>query len=83
MEQDESTLVGRAKELVAEFQGDLTSRVDRASISLKAKIPLKALALREALMYRMTDVAEGACQLYEMSSSNLIMTRTGRSAPSK
>ena len=65
MEQEEATYFSRAKELVAELQGRLPTRVDLASTSLKSKVPMKAVALREALMYRLTELAEGACQLYE------------------
>lgn len=52
------------------LRASLVSRTDPAQISIIAKIPYKALEIREALLYRATDLAEAACMLFE--TENLI-----------
>lgn len=44
------------------------SRTDSAQISVIAKVPYKALQIREALLYRATDLAEAACILFEIDN---------------
>lgn len=43
----------------------LVSRTDPAQVSLIAKIPFKALQIREALLYRVTDLTDASCELVD------------------
>ncbi|MBW2605065.1 MAG: hypothetical protein JRE28_12245, partial [Deltaproteobacteria bacterium] len=66
------------KELVALFKNNLPSRVDPASLTWESKIPWKAMALREALLYRVAELSESAIDLYEKGNrtiSAFIITR--------
>lgn len=54
-----------AKKLISEFNSNLPKGVDPASISLIAKIPFKAIVLRETLLYRIAELGETAIELYE------------------
>ncbi|MBI3015827.1 MAG: hypothetical protein HYY65_12415 [Candidatus Tectomicrobia bacterium] len=47
------------------IQACLPKRNDPVSISLKAKIPFKALEYREALIWRASELASTACRLLE------------------
>lgn len=53
------------KALISEFKGNLPNRVDPASLTWTSKIPWKAVNLREALLYRITELGESAIDLYE------------------
>ncbi len=50
----------KCREKIHAFQASLPGRVDPAAISHKAKIPFKALSLREALFHRITELADSA-----------------------
>lgn len=43
----------------------LVSRTDPAQVSLISKAPFKALQIREALLYRVTDLADASCGLVD------------------
>lgn len=58
---DSRKLLNEAKRYVKDFRMSLVSRTDPAQVSLTAKIPYKALQIREALLYRATDF--GRCIL--------------------
>ena len=66
-----------AKKITAEFRQNLPKRIYAASLSVKSKIPFKAVPLREVLFYRITELAEVACALYEEKKivSAFIITR--------
>lgn len=71
--------IAAAKALVYQFKHNLPSRVDPASLTWKSKIPWKAVNLREALLYRITELAESAIELYENQNriiSAFIITRS-------
>lgn len=70
--------LARAKELLAEFTLMLPKQVYAADLSIKSKIPFKAVPLRETLLYRVTELGEAACILYEHKKivSAFIMTRS-------
>ena len=51
------------------LQANLPKRVDPASVSLKAKIPFKALLFREALIWRFTELCR--CALAHFNKENL------------
>jgi len=60
----------QAKLYVKGLKMSLVTRTDPAQVSLVAKTPFKALQIREALLYRVTDLAEAACVLVD--SMNLV-----------
>ena len=57
--------IGALKALISQFKGNLPNRVDPASLTWDSKIPWKAVNLREALLYRITELGESAIDLYE------------------
>jgi hypothetical protein len=66
------------KEVISLFRDNLPNRVDPASLTWESKIPWKAMALREALLYRITELSESAIYLYEKGNkiiSAFIITR--------
>ena len=69
--------LSHSKRLVKEFKLKLPKKVYAADLSVKSKIPFKAVPLREVLLYRVTELAEVACMLYEQNTivSAFIMTR--------
>ena len=69
--------IDSAKVLISEFKKILPDRVDPISITLKSKIPYKAVSLRELLLYRITELGESAIELYEKKRtiSAFIITR--------
>jgi hypothetical protein len=75
---DQEECLAQAKELVNEFKLILPKQVDAASLSLKSKLPFKAVPLREVLLYRITELADSACILYEQEKvvSAFVMTRS-------
>ena len=77
-EQDELTCLGDAKRLVAEFKQNLPQKVDPASLTLNSKLPFKAMSLREVLLYRITELTEEACRLYEAKKNvaAILLTRS-------
>jgi hypothetical protein len=64
------SLLKRAALYVKDLRAMLVSRTDPAQVSFSAKSPYKALAIREALLYRATDLADAACMLIE--AENLV-----------
>jgi len=58
-------MLEKAKLYVKGLSTGLVSRTDPAQVSVIAKIPYKALEIREALLYRATDLADAACLLFE------------------
>lgn len=77
-EYDPSEDIAAAKALIYQFKSNLPSRVDPASLTWKSKIPWKAVNVREALLYRITELGESAIDLYEKENriiSAFIITR--------
>lgn len=75
---DEGKSLSKCVDKVASFKASLPSRVDPAQISQKAKIPFKALTYREALLHRITELADTACELFKLPEkviSAFIITR--------
>ena len=70
-------LLEEAKGRCATLTECLPSRVDPASISIKAKIPFKAMDYREALYYRTEELARISCELYDRKelASAALLTR--------
>ena|GEM_PF-902338 len=70
--------IATLKALIYEFKSNLPNRVDPASLTWTSKIPWKAVNLRETLLYRITELAESAIDLYEKKNrmiSAFIITR--------
>lgn len=65
---DSQTFLDEAKLYVKSLRMSLVSRTDPAQVSLTAKIPYKALQIREALLYRATDLADASCVLADMQN---------------
>ena len=74
---DPKECLSRAQGLIREFKLNLPKKIYAADLSVKSKIPFKAVPLREVLLYRLTELAEVACMLYEENRivSAFIMTR--------
>lgn len=54
----------RATQVARVLSASLPAAVDPATVSTKAKIPFKALLLRELLLYRIAEVSNAACELF-------------------
>jgi hypothetical protein len=54
----------------------LPTRIDPASISIKAKIPFKAMIYREALIWRTEELARMALEMYERNELASAVTLT-------
>jgi predicted methyltransferase len=63
-------ILDNSKIIVDGLKENLVSRVDPAEISLKAKIPTKVVIIREALLYRATDLAESS--IFLLRDENLV-----------
>jgi hypothetical protein len=63
-------LLEESKLYVRGLRISLVSRTDPAQVSLIAQIPYKALQIREALLYRATDLADASCALID--TENLV-----------
>lgn len=66
--EDIESLLEKARLYVKALRMGLVSRTDPAQVSVIAKIPYKALEIREALLYRATDLADAACILFEKNN---------------
>lgn len=77
MNQTSIDLIEEIKHLIAEIKNSLPTGFDISSISLRAKIPFKALSWREALLYRVSELATTALELYQTRRyvSACILTR--------
>jgi hypothetical protein len=71
---NETDLLRKGKLLSQALKASLPPRIDPATISTKAKIPFKALCVREVLLYRVSELAEAALRCYE--ESQLVATAT-------
>lgn len=74
---DAKEQLAKVKLYAEAFRQSLVTRVDPAQVSLIVKVPYKALEIREALLYRATDLLEGACNLIEQDNlvSGAILAR--------
>lgn len=71
---NEKELLQKGLKLSAQLKACLPPRVDPATISTIAKIPFKALCIREVLLYRVSELAEAALACYQ--HSQLVATAT-------
>ncbi|MEX1664908.1 hypothetical protein [Zhongshania arctica] len=55
------------QELLRRFESSLPTRVDPAGLTLKSKIPFKALSLKELLYHRITSISVSAIELYDQN----------------
>lgn len=62
---DEVELLKKGLELSGRLKASLPPRVDPLTISTKAKIPFKALCVREVLLYRVSELADAALVCYQ------------------
>ncbi len=62
---DGETALKMARERVEEISASLPTRVDPAGLTLKSKLPFKALSLREVLIHRVSELAECAMEQFE------------------
>lgn len=63
--EDIKLMIDQAKLYVKGLRMGLVSRTDPAQVSVIAKIPYKVIEIREALLYRATDLADASCLLFE------------------
>ncbi len=68
--EDIKLMLEKAKLYVKGLKLGLVSHTDPSQVSVIAKIPYKAIEIREALLYRATDLADAACLLFE--TENLV-----------
>lgn len=70
-------ILAQAQRVVAQIHAALPRRVDPVTISLIAKIPFKALLVRELLIHRIDELGIVACDLFEKRTpvSAFIITR--------
>ena len=61
---NEDTITADLTDLISRFESSLPTRVDPAGLTLKSKIPFKALSLRELLFHRITMISRTAFNLY-------------------
>jgi hypothetical protein len=62
---DENQLLTRGLLLSKALNASLSPRIDPATISIKAKLPFKALSIREVLLYRVSELAGSALACYQ------------------
>ena len=67
-----------AKDFVKEFKNRLPSKVDQDELGCRSKLPWKALSIRDPLLYRIIELADAACRLYEANllASAFTLTRS-------
>lgn len=72
-----SDSLDEARRLASALSDSLAPAVDPAAVSLTAKIPFKALLLRELLSYRVAELSTVACELFESrrNISGILQTR--------
>lgn len=74
---DKEALLKEAKGRCAILAQCLPKRINATNISVKAKLPFKALWRREGLLWRVEDLARCSCAMYERSdlASAITLTR--------
>lgn len=67
-----------ARGLINEFRTRLPSQVNANELVSKSKLPWKVLSIRDPLLYRMIDLTDAACRLYEenLLASAFTLTRS-------
>lgn len=60
-----SSSLAQARTLVQELKSWLLSKVTADSLCSSSRIPFKAMSLREPLLYRMVELGDASCRLYE------------------
>ncbi len=65
MEPAQKDRLAQARGFLAALRGRLQSRVDPANLGKRSKLSFKAISLREVLLYRIVELGEAACDLYE------------------
>jgi hypothetical protein len=62
---DDARILKEARGFVDVFASSLSERVQVAALTLKSKIPFKALSVRELLLHRVFALASAAVELFE------------------
>lgn len=62
---NEEELLRKGLEVNGRLKTSLPPRIDPATISTRAKIPFKALCIREVLLYRVSELADAALACYQ------------------
>jgi hypothetical protein len=71
---NEEEFLKKGLELSRRLKASLPPRIDPETISTKAKIPFKALCIREVLVYRVSELADSALACYQRDQ--LVATAT-------
>lgn len=71
---NEEALLKKGLELSERLKASLPPRIDPATISTRAKIPFKALCIREVMLYRVSELADAALTCYQRDQ--LVATAT-------
>jgi len=74
----EAFYLNESKKLLELVNGNLTDKIEAASLSHNSKLSFKALSLKELLIYRIADLSEVTLRLYEdkKNVSAIILTRS-------
>ena len=62
---DESQFLKRGLVLSEALKASLPPRIDPETISTRAKIPFKALCMRDVMLYRVSELADAALACYQ------------------
>lgn len=62
---DEAALLKKGLQLGLGIRLSLPPRIDPATVSTKAKIPFKALCIREVLLYRVSELGNAGLECYQ------------------
>lgn len=65
MKPKDASNLAEAKTLVQELRTWLKSKVEADSLGNRSKLPYKVMSLREPLLYRMVELANVTCRLYQ------------------
>ncbi|RPH79238.1 MAG: hypothetical protein EHM80_08355 [Nitrospiraceae bacterium] len=73
---NEEELLRKGLEFNGRLKTSLPPRIDPATISTRAKIPFKALCIREVILYRVSELADAALACYQRDQLVVAATLT-------
>lgn len=78
MAKTKTSQLAEAKALVQTLKSWLPSSVEASKLGPRSKLPYKAMSLREPLLYRIVELGDVTCRLYEdnMLASAFTLTRS-------
>ena len=73
---NEEELLRKGLEFNGRLKTSLPPRIDPATISTRAKIPFKALCIRDVMLYRVSELADAALACYQRDQLVVAATLT-------